>query len=999
MKLHQKLAMALAALMLVTTPIVTNAATIAVDRESLTSTSTNHYNKYWYVEKDAEDNDYPMKNNAMNLKIQNNHSEPIEGESYFTIVGTDIKFNDDLFPDTKDKLSSDYQNVDDANKVLENKTYVYALQDVSESNDQDNADFVTSGIKAGDYPHRLFAIEDGQYTSYISISYALYKEYIYSKTDADQFAFTHDNIDEVYVFEKYIDGDHEVYISTDGELALNDTIETSNVDGSVIKPVDNSSNKFAYFGINSQNTASNQVYIKEYTLFIDEDDSSVLDVELYQNFARNQSTGRVYIPIAFQVTGKAPAVKLESRDYRYNGAKANLSSNTEVSGDMIELDVKRKGELSVDGNGKFGVFELGEEQRDIFGGNFVATDDWEDDFVLDEDSGTDNGTTGGLTFHLTIENSELEFDLSEGDRYWDEEPEPENNVSGMEGKLQEDNLISVSGGFSRQEEYIQVEILAVEDNELLMRVIDETGDLGERKYEGAIEFVNFPVTTASRKTELKLEEIELSITQVEDLVYNEGDGDLGDWEFDDANELDEKVVIAEVVDDDVMLEAIEEVELIAGQDEDEVEVALKALVGQSIDIRDEFYITISNGSIVSDAYDVEFEYEGGSIYSSDEHQFFYEDEDDDEWILDLDELAEALEIDPDDSAQEDEWYEILSELTFKMDVKADANTSGDIKLNIESDNLKNDEVSLVIGTVTNSFSYDAPKVTLDLGVKEQQIGKIVIEEADEELFHDDREIILGLEDLVINDASVSTDEDESELGVDYDIKDGLIIITVTDESDGMGGTITIEDIEFDVWAGTPRGTYDLYIGGNALDHGKDSYDDFSDGKDEDDVMEEFADDHTVATVSEYLEIGDGASSKEQLVTIVDFRAGTTTVNGVRVSMTSKPYITPNGWSMIGVRDIATFFGIAEEQIAYGHDENNVMTVTITNGKIGASGSTLVTVKNGSKILTVNGTPVIMGEPMTIGSDNRAYAPIRPIAEALGLSVDWNGALSRATFTN
>jgi len=60
---------------------------------------------------------------------------------------------------------------------------------------------------------------------------------------------------------------------------------------------------------------------------------------------------------------------------------------------------------------------------------------------------------------------------------------------------------------------------------------------------------------------------------------------------------------------------------------------------------------------------------------------------------------------------------------------------------------------------------------------------------------------------------------------------------------------------------------------------------------------------------------------------------------------------------------------------------------------------LVTVKHGSKILMVNGTPVIMGEPMTIGSDNRAYAPIRPIAEALGLTVDWNNATSTATFQN
>ncbi|WP_305768335.1 stalk domain-containing protein [Candidatus Epulonipiscium viviparus] len=83
---------------------------------------------------------------------------------------------------------------------------------------------------------------------------------------------------------------------------------------------------------------------------------------------------------------------------------------------------------------------------------------------------------------------------------------------------------------------------------------------------------------------------------------------------------------------------------------------------------------------------------------------------------------------------------------------------------------------------------------------------------------------------------------------------------------------------------------------------------------------------------------------------------------------------------------------SDEMVEYIEDET-------TSVKIAEAGSTLVTVKHGSKILTVNGNPVIMGEAMTIGSDNRAYAPIKPIAEALGLTVSWDGINSIATFSN
>lgn len=1020
MKLKQKLAMVLAATTIATTiPVTTSAINLAVNKESMTTQVKDNYNKYWYIKLE----DYQVKNEASNLIIYNNNNDILYGARsplFFEIIGTDIEFASTYYTETKGNDAfneevdlEDYTLVEDDTIQIPSNA-VFAVEDISADND---GSYVA---EMGGLPNRLFAIdEDGNYTSYVSTSYASKKRYLNNAaTNATYAENKTTSIDEAYFFAEAKNNDGvPIYINlteNGGQLSPNFTsIKDVNPQEitHIIKPNEGNINTgsfntaFSFVDPATSNPLNGQLYLKEFTISPDRYNDQTLAVEIYQNMNRNLDS-RVYVPMAFTVTGKSPSIKVDGDEIFAN--KLTLSSNSEVSGDLIDINLNSKGQVAVDGSGKLGVFELEEKQEYVFSGEFFATGkDWEGDFYLDPDDDTDGGTTGGGAFLLQLQAKNLEFALDEGDRYWDEwEIDESNKVTSEPGTLQ--NHIQLSGGLRGKEDYVQIEVLAVEENEMLIRVIDTTDTYSQRNYEGAIEFHNLPVEIASRHDELDLGDIELTVTQVEDIEYKNKGGDIGLFDYDDANEAEEEFVIAKVVDEDVTFEVLDDVDLVAGQDSGTIEIRLGELIAGSIDSRDEFFISFINADIVSGSLEnVEFHFDSGDL-ANDPDNILYED--DGEYILDLDAMYDELEkigfLSGSNDQKEDDWHDILSELEFELEIEAQAGVSGTMQMVIESDNFKEEEISFAIGTVSPSFRVSAPPVLINLGVKDQSTGKITFTETDEEMFKDGTEIILAIEDLgssnkTFDDADVYTDKN-SGLDVDANFEDGLLVLEITDESDDGPGTITIENIVFDIWAGTPRGGYDLYIGGNAVEFSNSTYDQLYDDndKDEDDIFDAFVDESDI-TVADYLTVGAEATEPEtpKVVTVVDFRSGTTTVNGQRVSMTSRPYITPAGWSMIGVRDIATFFGIDEQQIAYGHDENNVMNVTITNGPIGAPGSTLVTVKHGSKILMVNGTPVIMGEPMTIGSDNRAYAPIRPIAEALGLTVDWNNATSTATFQN
>ncbi|WP_305768334.1 copper amine oxidase N-terminal domain-containing protein [Candidatus Epulonipiscium viviparus] len=995
MKLRQKLAMLMAATIITSTmPTLTSAIQILVNKESMLMS-----NEFGYMNTAAD-------KEAINLQINNNNNDPMKASHdspiQFQIKGLDIKFDEKLYAETKgDNTFSEDVTLNDYEGIT-NDT-VYALTDYSKDSDLTDGELTGKNASYVGYADRIFAIDkDGNYTSYVSIPYAQRKSYLRDSTpNTNYIQNPAGNVTEIFMFQKVAPKESKkIPFGVDKEpLYINVVPNNGKTDfvrntGSITPFNPNAGDMSGLITAGktdftfTTDLPNTQLYLKDFTIFRDNyGDDSVLDVEFYQNFSKGLNE-RLYVPVAFRVSGKAPALDVDGKEIYSN--KLVISSNPEVSGDIADINLKRDGQLSVDGKGELGIFEIEENQEFVFDGEFST-----DDYSIDMPDILDQGTDGAI-FHLQLSDSDLAFDLREGDRLWNEKATIDSDTGNITKDGEPGALaghIQLTGGLRGFDNYIQVEILAAEHNEVVLRIIDETNRTTgiNRKYEGGIEFHNLPIELESRHTELSLGDVELSITQVDPDSLEEGDK-VGHLDFKDADEIQETLTIAEVIDDNVLVEILDEAELYAGQDSDTIEIAIQEIVGGAINPRDEFFFKLNNGKLDPDLKDnlesITFKFEGGEVQNDDQKIFSHDD--DEEYTLDLDELYDACEgiYFQEDTANADaKWHQILEELTFELKVRANAGTkAGDMTVTVESDNFKDEEKTVVVGNIKTPFTVTAEPVYLDLGVKEQKTGKIVLKETAAEMFRDGHEIIIELEDIGLDsrsfdDGNVFTDEQSGlEIDTDFDGKEGTLTITITEESDDIPGTITIENIEYDIWAGTPRGAYDLTIRGDAIDFSGDSDLEYQD----------------------YLHIGENIEpEKEKISTVskVDFKSGRTTVNGTPVAMTSRPYITTSGWSMIGVRDIASFFGIDEDQIKYGHDEFDVMTITITNGKIAEPGSTLVTVKNGSKILTVNGNPVIMGEAMTIGSDNRAYAPIRPIAESLGLTVHWDNATSIATFSN
>ena len=102
------------------------------------------------------------------------------------------------------------------------------------------------------------------------------------------------------------------------------------------------------------------------------------------------------------------------------------------------------------------------------------------------------------------------------------------------------------------------------------------------------------------------------------------------------------------------------------------------------------------------------------------------------------------------------------------------------------------------------------------------------------------------------------------------------------------------------------------------------------------------------------------------------------LDGKEVVTDVSPFIDANGRTMVPVRFIS-------EALAAKVDwDDNTRTVIVTKG------STVIKLVIGSRQIIINGTAATM-DTAAIIRDGRTFVPVRFIAEALGLTVGWDGA--------
>ena len=292
----------------------------------------------------------------------------------------------------------------------------------------------------------------------------------------------------------------------------------------------------------------------------------------------------------------------------------------------------------------------------------------------------------------------------------------------------------------------------------------------------------------------------------------------------------------------------------------------------------------------------------------------------------------------------------------------------------------------------------ASSPVIGIGKADQAIGEITITEAVGGLIKVGK--TLGIElpkDVDWEDYDVEVTEGDLEIGRVTD-KDHMLYIKIDRESDeastikvtgsvtayrsvpegkvgaGIGGTavIPVNDVDEleEVYSVSYSAEDDITIGSEVAI----AYKDWEDGL--------WADDDTVAKV-EVANVGTPAPGEQAITAVFTLGSTSFTLNGVEQAMDVAPY-AKDGRTYLPMRYVAQALGIKSSGILW---KNGTATFI--------SADRVVSVTIGSQIMNINGAPVTIDAAPEIVS-GRTMLPIRWIAAAFGVDVNWNAETQEVT---
>jgi len=348
-----------------------------------------------------------------------------------------------------------------------------------------------------------------------------------------------------------------------------------------------------------------------------------------------------------------------------------------------------------------------------------------------------------------------------------------------------------------------------------------------------------------------------------------------------------------------------------------------------------------------------------------------------------------------------------AELEFKdMEVVLSPDApEGDLEIEISG--TATDDLTIKVAEVKKPVEVSVDSApTIIIGKADQDIGTITITEADAEMIKEGKELVVELpKDVEWDDYDVKVTEGDLEIDRVKD-SDNKLTITIKDASNDpstieISGTVT-------AFRTVPEGKVTAKVSGDALievhdtealeEQYGDGYDrtkryitfDNADGReveaieldrnDNDDYI--LWDDDTVAEV-EVAFVGTPAPGEQKITAV--FKLGSTDwyLNDVPQTMDVAPY-AKDGRTYLPMRYVAKALGIPDTGILW-----KAGTATFI------SADRVVSVTIGSNVMTINGAPVpIDAAPEIV--NGRTMMPIRWIATAFGVSVDWNAETQEVT---
>lgn len=359
------------------------------------------------------------------------------------------------------------------------------------------------------------------------------------------------------------------------------------------------------------------------------------------------------------------------------------------------------------------------------------------------------------------------------------------------------------------------------------------------------------------------------------------------------------------------------------------------------------------------------------------------------------------------------------ELSFKLELVAEPDFEGDVKLTLEGDAFDKAQ-DVVIAKFVKPYTVEASQNDLIIDYRNTKVPtNVVVKEAEEGLWKKNLEFTFGIDKFddkdFENDATYTVD-DKSGLEI-KEAKSGLGF-KIDTESDDTAAAVTISDISLYMSRSIAAGAYDLQVITNA------NINMYAEGlatteatkvavaniKDAFGTVEA----PTTYTVAEDKDFNDGAKINKDTVDYATVKEGFINVitagrdqddasftkkvvvpvgekyliaGEEQVALDVPAYISAAGYTMLPVRAVATALGINNNNVLWNQASR---TVTILYGQ------RIITMVAGQKVVTVNGNTIPASATVQI-KDGRTFLPMRDLATALGVTdITWDAATKTAT---
>ena len=442
-----------------------------------------------------------------------------------------------------------------------------------------------------------------------------------------------------------------------------------------------------------------------------------------------------------------------------------------------------------------------------------------------------------------------------------------------------------------------------------------------------------------------------------------------------------------------------------------LEVTLKETAKSSLDVKKAFNLDLPEGVYVTDVKvkktdNVEINGKTGSNIKDEFEEAYKKGE------YDGFEFARRSFVDTDNKAD-------AMELSFKLELVAEPDFTGDVKLTLEGDAFdKKQEVT--IAKFVAPYTVEASQNDLIIDYRNTKVPtNIVVKEAEEGLWKKNLEFTFGIDkfddDDFENDATYTVDN-KSDLEI-KEAKKGLGFKVDTESSDEPAA-VTISDISLYMSRSIAAGTYDLQLITNAnINMYAEALATTEDTKvDVDKITDAFGtvEEPAKYTVAEDKDFNDDAKINKDTVDYATVKEGFINVitagrdqddasftkkvvvpvgekyliaGEEQVALDVPAYISAAGYTMLPVRAVATALGINNNNVLWNQASR---TVTILYGQ------RIITMVAGQKVVTVNGNTIPASATVQI-KDGRTFLPMRDLATALGVTdITWDAATKTAT---